>query len=288
MIPCGPVGPLENEMSREFKVTLNIPNISNMTSINVFGYPVSNAGCKADVEAAFSFITKKSNAHYMACANPHSLVVAEKDPLFKSALLSADILLPDGSGIILAAKVLKLPLSEKVAGSDFFREMNRLAQDHGRVRYYFLGASEDVLSLIKEKLAREYPRIEFAGFYSPPFKSEFSKEDNELMLSCIRKAQPDVLWVGMSAPKQEKWIYQNLNKLDVSFCGAIGAVFDYYAGTKKRSSDFWINLGLEWLPRFLAEPKRLWDRNLKSTPLFLYWLLKEKIKQIRITKHHNP
>ena len=264
---------------------MNIPDIINTPSVNIFGYPVSNAGCKTDVEVAFSFITKKTNAHYMACANPHSLVLAEKDPFFKKALLSVDILLPDGSGIILAAKVLKLPLTEKVAGTDFFLEMNRLAQDKGGVRYYFLGASDEILTLIKEKLAREYPRIEFAGFYSPPFKAEFTAEDNELMLAHIRNAKPDILWVGMSAPKQEKWIYQNLDRLDVPFCGAIGAVFDFYAGTKKRSSDFWINLGLEWLPRFLSEPKRLWDRNVKSTPIFLYWLLKEKIKQTCVPKH---
>jgi N-acetylglucosaminyldiphosphoundecaprenol N-acetyl-beta-D-mannosaminyltransferase len=256
-----------------------IPDILNTTSVDILGYRVSNAGCKRDVAEAFSYITKKENVHYMACANPHSLVVAEKDPFFKNALLSADILLPDGSGIILAAKVLKLPLSEKVAGSDFFLEMNRLAQDEGGVRYYFLGATDEVLTLIKEKLAREYPRIELVGFYSPPFKSEFSSEDNELILSRIRKAKPDVLWVGMSAPKQEKWIYQNLGKLEVPFCGAIGAVFDFYTGTKKRSSEFWIHLGLEWLPRFLSEPKRLWDRNMKSAPIFLYWLLKEKIRK---------
>ena len=266
---------------------MNTPDILKMTSVDILGYHVSNAGCKRDVADAFSFISKKANVRYMACANPHSLVVAEKDPLFKNALLSADILLPDGSGMILAAKVLKLPLSEKVAGSDFFLKMNRLAQDQGGVRYYFLGASDEVLTLIKDKLAQEYPRIELAGFYSPPVKSEFSAEDNELMLSLIRKAKPDVLWVGMSAPKQEKWIYQNLDKIDVPFCGAIGAVFDFYAGTKKRSSPFWIKLGLEWLPRFLREPRRLWERNLKSTPIFLYWIFREKVRKSAGVKYSN-
>jgi N-acetylglucosaminyldiphosphoundecaprenol N-acetyl-beta-D-mannosaminyltransferase len=263
-------------------------NIFSTTHVEIFGYGISNAGCKKDVANALSFMSEKTSTRYMACANPHSLVIAEKDPFFKKALLNADILLPDGSGIILAAKALKIPLSEKVAGTDFFLEMNRMAQEHGGIRYFFLGATDDVLNLIRIRLEHEYPHIEFTGSYSPPFRKDFSEEENELMLSCIRKARPDVLWVGLSAPKQEKWIYQNLNKLEVSFCGAIGAVFDYYAGTKKRSSDFWINLGLEWLPRFLAEPKRLWDRNLKSTPIFLSWILKEKIKQILILKHYNP
>ena len=80
---------------------------------------------------------------------------------------------------------------------------------------------------------------------------------------------------------QEKWIYENQSKLPVPFIVAIGTVFDFYAGTKKRSSDFWIKIGLEWLPRFLKEPRRLWERNLKSTPIFLWWIIKEKIKQIK-------
>jgi len=89
-----------------------------------------------------------------------------------------------------------------------------------------------------------------------------------------------VLWLGKTAPKQEKWIYENQSKLQVPFIAAIGAVFDFYAGTKNRSSDFWINVGLEWLPRFFKEPGRLWERNFKSTPIFLGWVMKEKIKQM--------
>ena len=129
-------------------------------------------------------------------------------------------------------------------------------------------------------MKQDFPAIEVCGTYSPPFKIEFSQEDNSAMISAVNNARPDVLWVGMTAPKQEKWIYENQSKLQVPFVGAIGAVFDFYAGTKKRSSDFWIKIGLEWLPRFLKEPRRLWERNLKSTPIFLWWVIKEKIKQI--------
>lgn len=96
------------------------------------------------------------------------------------------------------------------------------------------------------------------------------------MISAVNNARPHVLWVGMTAPKQEKWIYKNKAKLQVPFIGAIGAVFDFYAGTKERSSDFWIKMGLEWLPRFLKEPKRLWERNMKSTPIFLWRIIREK------------
>jgi len=250
-----------------------------MDSINLLEFKISAKGCFGDIKTAFDAIGSGENGRYMACANPHSIVTAFNDPVFKTALHGADVLLPDGSGILLAAKLLNLPLKEKVAGSDFFRECNRKADTIGGIRYFFLGSSEKVLKLITERLNREYPNILVCGTYSPPFKPEFSEKDNTAMVRAINDTRPDILWVGMTAPKQEKWIYANRDKLNVPFIGAIGAVFDFYAGTKQRSSDFWIKLGLEWLPRFLKEPKRLCERNLKSTPIFVWWIIREKLRK---------
>ncbi len=252
-----------------------------MSTTELFNYKISNRGCLGDIEAIFDFIGDGSRGRYMSCANPHSLVTSARDPLFEKALKSSDIILPDGTGIILAAKFLRLPIYTKVSGSDFFKECNKKAETLGKISYFFLGSSQKVLDLIKMRINREFPNIKVCGTYSPPFKKEFSKEDNIKMVEAVNEAKPDILWVGMTAPKQEKWIYQNKDRLDVPFIGAIGAVFDFYAGTKERASDFWINLGLEWLPRFLKEPKRLWERNLKSTPIFLWWILKEKIKTLK-------
>jgi N-acetylglucosaminyldiphosphoundecaprenol N-acetyl-beta-D-mannosaminyltransferase len=229
-----------------------------MSFLDLFGYQISNKGLAGDVNSALDFIKSGDSGHYMACVNPHSLTVAAKDNVFQQALKRADILIPDGTGIVIAAKILGLPCTEKVAGTDFFLGLSREANKRGGIRYFLA--------------------IEVCGTYSPPFKTEFSQEDNSAMISVINNARPDVLWIGMTAPKQEKWIYENRSKLQVPFIAAIGAVFDFYAGTKNRSSEFWIRIGLEWLPRFLKEPKRLWERNLKSTPIFLWWVMKEKIK----------
>lgn len=151
-------------------------------------------------------------------------------------------------------------------------------EECGGLRYFFLGSHDDVLSRICKKLSTEYPAIEVCGTYSPPYKEEFDDRDNEVMVDIINKAKPDVLWVGMTAPKQEKWIYQNKDRLSVPFIGAIGAVFDFYAGTIKRPSLIWRTLGLEWLGRFVREPRRMWTRNFVSTPIFMYWVLKEKLR----------
>lgn len=249
-------------------------------TIELFGYRISNQGLDADLNSVFQSINSRKKTCHMACANPHSLTVAAKDNIFQQALKRADILIPDGTGIIIAAKILGLPCIEKVAGTDFFLGLSREANNRGGVKYFFLGSSKKVLRLIKEKMKRNFPAIEVCGTYSPPFKTEFSQEDNSAMISAINNTRPDVLWIGMTAPKQEKWIYENQSKLQVPFIAAIGAVFDFYAGTKNRSSNFWIRIGFEWLPRFLKEPRRLWERNVKSTPIFLGWVMKEKIKQM--------
>ncbi len=252
-----------------------------MNSVDLFGYRISNRDLKGNIDTAMEMIGEwTGTTRYMACANPHSLVIASRDSVFQKALRKADMLLPDGSGIILAARILRLSIPGKIAGFDFFHGLSKLAQAHGGIRYFFLGSSPMVLEMIVSRINSEFPKIHICGTYSPPFKPEFSPSDNESMINAINSARPHVLWVGMTAPKQEKWIYNHLKYLRVPFAGAIGAVFDFYAGTKQRSSEFWIKMGLEWLPRFVREPGRLWERNLKSTPIFLGWIIREKLKII--------
>jgi N-acetylglucosaminyldiphosphoundecaprenol N-acetyl-beta-D-mannosaminyltransferase len=248
------------------------------STVSLFGYEICNGGVARQAELALSFVNGYDSGHYMACANPHSLVVASRDPTFREALRGASILLPDGAGIVLASRILGLPMKERIAGADFFLAVSEALNKQGGARYFFLGSTTRVLDLIVKRIAAEYPAITVCGTYSPPFRAEFSEEDNETMREAVNAANPDVLWVGMTAPKQENWIYSNRERLHVPLSAAIGAVFDFYAGTKRRSSPFWQRLGLEWLPRFLREPRRLWQRNLKSTPIFLFWVLREKAR----------
>lgn len=141
---------------------------------------------------------------------------------------------------------------------------------------FFLGASPQTLEKIKERAAKEYPNV-VVSVYSPPYKAVFATEDNQKMINEVNKVQPDVLFVGMTAPKQEKWVHTHQEKLDSLMICSIGAVFDFYAGTVIRPSKFWIDLKLEWLIRFLKEPKRLFRRNFISTPIFLWDLFLYKI-----------
>ncbi|RJP83689.1 MAG: glycosyltransferase [Desulfobacteraceae bacterium] len=248
-------------------------------TINLFGYSISNQGVLKDVVHALKTMDTSQKPFYMACVNPHSIVTAKKDPVFRKSLKTANLLIPDGIGIVWSSRFLNIPLEEKVAGSDFFSVFNKLAAQKTNLKYFFLGSNEVVLNLIRQRMARDFPSIDLCGTYSPPYKDEFDDGDNIKMVEAVNKAKPDVLWVGMTAPKQEKWIYVNHHQLDVPFIGAIGAVFDFFAGTKKRPSEFWIRIGLEWMPRFLKEPGRLWERNLKSSPIYIMWIIREKLRR---------
>ena len=246
---------------------------------SILGYPVSTLGLKGDVENAWRFVTSGERGRYMACANPHALVTAEQDSTFADSLRAADIVLPDGAGILVAGRILENRVHERVTGMEFFCGLSARAEAEGGVSYYFLGSTEAVLERIKARLAADYPSITVAGTLSPPFKDEFDEDDNATMIEAVNAVRPDVLWVGMTAPKQEKWIYQNRARLDVPFIGAIGAAFDFYAGTKKRAPAWVGRMGLEWLPRLVREPKRLWRRNLVSTPKFLYTVVAQRLSR---------
>lgn len=207
--------------------------------------------------------------------NAHSYNTALKDPLFADALLKGDVLIPDGASIVPAFKWLRNEKIERIAGWDLFLyEMNKLNEKGGTC--FFLGSSEDTLNKIVAKAAQQFPNLKVAT-YSPPYQPKFTSDENEAMIAAVNRAQPDLLWIGMTAPKQEKWAYKHLNQLEVNGpIGTIGAVFDFFAGNVQRAPIAWQEKGLEWLYRLLKEPKRMWRRYIIGNTLFLWNVLKEK------------
>lgn len=207
--------------------------------------------------------------------NPHSWVTAEEDDDFKQALLSSDGLIPDGTGIVLAAAWLTGSQISKMAGADLHQMvLEQLHRTSGSV--FYLGSSIDTLTHITARMNTEFPRIR-VGTFSPPYRATFSDAETEEMIEAVNKFRPDVLFVGMTAPKQEKWIAANRHRLHARFISGIGAVFGFYAGTAARPPQWMIRLGLEWLGRLIREPRRMWKRNFVSTPKFLYQILKLKL-----------
>lgn len=207
--------------------------------------------------------------------NVHCFNTAQNDPVYTKALLESDVLLPDGIGIVIALNFLYDTKLKKIAGYDLFIfELNRLNSSKGKC--FFLGSSEKVLNLIKRRIQKEYPDIK-AGYYSPPFKDHFSDADNQAMITAVNASSPDVLFVGMTAPKQEKWAAEHFNYLNVGHLCCIGAVFDFYATTVNRSPQWMIKAWLEWFYRLIKEPRRLWPRYIIGNTKFIFWVIKKKI-----------
>ena len=245
-------------------------------TVEVLGFPVTTLPKDACLQQISRWIDAGDRGRCLVCANPHSLVVARRDPLFGEAILRADLVVPDGIGVVLATRLSGAGLGERITGSDIFLGLSRTLDKRGG-SVFFLGSTGENLARIVVRLQVDFPGVTVAGSYAPPFKAEFSDADNEAMVAAVNSARPDVLWVGMTAPKQEKWIQQHRHLLDVRFIAAIGAVFDFYTGRVQRSHPLFQRLGLEWLPRLLQEPRRLWRRNLVSNPLFVLQVLKERL-----------
>ena len=218
--------------------------------------------------------------------NAHSFNTAKKDQLFADALTNGDVLIPDGVSIVKACKWIKAKSQpkERIAGWDLFSfEMEKLERESEELRtkneeskiVMFMGSSQKVLDLIMKRAAVDYPHLKVMT-YSPPYKPEFSDEDNKAIIDAINAANPDLLWIGMTAPKQEKWTYSHWNELNIHcHVGTIGAVFDFFAGTVERAPIWWQEQGLEWLYRLIKEPKRMWRRYIIGNSLFLWNMTKE-------------
>jgi N-acetylglucosaminyldiphosphoundecaprenol N-acetyl-beta-D-mannosaminyltransferase len=244
---------------------------------NILGYPVDTSSITSCVSDIYSFIAKSAK-RWFACINPHSYAVALRDPSFSKALLAADWLVPDGIGVVYASRWLGGHIRERVTGSDVFFGLSERMNTDGGMSVFFLGSSEETLTKIRARMAYDYPNIRIVGSLSPPFKPFYTDEEICEMIDSVNSVSPDVLWVGLTAPKQEKWIAENIHRLDIKFAGAIGAVFDFYTGKIKRSHPLFQKLGLEWLPRLIQEPRRLWSRMFVSAPIFVWHVIRQRFK----------
>lgn len=248
----------------------------------MLGYAVDSSSADVCVKSVFAHLQsakdESSRLLWLACFNPHSYAVSRADSCFSEALRDADWLIPDGAGVLLASRILGGQIRERVTGPDVFYKLSVRMNQAGGHKVFFLGSTEDTLATIAINMQHDFPNVVVAGTYSPPFKAEYSETELGEMISAVNAAQADVLWVGMTAPKQEKWIHQNRHLLNVKFAAAIGAAFDFYAGNVKRAHPTFQKFGLEWFPRLLQQPRRLWRRTFISAPIFLWNVFKERCR----------
>jgi len=200
-----------------------------------------------------------SPAKVINTISPNSYGLSTKDKLFEACLKNSDYLVLDGVYFALASILLKGENIKKNQGPDVFDYFINKAQING-MKVFFLGSKPETLCKIELRLKKEYPRVQ-SNFYSPPFKSDFNEEDNRKMVDAINQFNPDIVFVGMTCPKQEKWSIKHKNVLNAGLIIGIGNVFDWFAGTQKSISPIWYKLRIAWLVRIFLRPE-IFKRNI--------------------------
>lgn len=202
--------------------------------------------------------------------SPNSYGIATNDVEFREALKSTDYLVLDGVYFALSSLMLQCKNIKRNQGPDVFYHFMKRSEKEKR-SVFFLGSTEDTLNLIKTNAALLYPNVR-VGTLSPPFKSEYSDDENIRIIDKINLFKPDILFIGMTCPKQEKWAVKNKYKLETNLIISIGNVFDWFAGTQKPIKPIWFKLRLGWLVRIIIRPE-IFKRNIKNQLKFFWDLL---------------
>ncbi|MDI6704120.1 MAG: WecB/TagA/CpsF family glycosyltransferase [bacterium] len=243
--------------------------------VNIMGIDIDSIGFEEAIERIEGFISQRS-IHYIVTPNVDHLIKLQKDEEFREIYKNASMVLPDGVPLLWAGRFLGTPLKEKVSGSDLFPALCKVSSEKG-YRLFFLGSTDHVLKKVCKILKSRYPNLKITGAYAPSFKIMENKKENEEIIRMIKSKRPDILFVGLGAPKQERWIYRNLKRINVPVSIGIGISFDYMAGEIRRAPKWMQRIGLEWFYRLLQEPKRLWKRYLIDDMKFFYYILLQKL-----------
>ena len=245
-------------------------------TVNILGTGFSRVNMENVLKVIEEYIGKNEKVQ-VCVANAYSLVLMQEDEEFKNITNSARLVVSDGKPVIWISRLYGEPIPERVAGPDLVYEFSKISAKKG-YRLFFLGSNPVTLGKMVQNLKKIFPSLRVAGVYSPPFKKQFSEREDEKMMALINRVKPDVLFVGLGAPKQERWIWEHKEKLRVPVSIGIGAAFDFIAGTVKRAPKWMQKYGLEWFFRLFQEPGRLWKRYLIGNPIFIWLVVKEFIK----------
>lgn len=231
-----------------------------MSRMKFMNTEIDNLTMQEALQAIDELIKKNINA-YVVTPNVDHIVQLETNKELQKVYKNASLILTDGKPLLWIAKWYGTPIKEKISGSDLFPLLCKMAAEKGYTMF-FLGAAEGVAAKAAENLMKRYKGLQVVGTYSPPYGFEKNPDEMDKIKAMIRKANPDILIVGLGCPKQEKFIYYNREELGVPISLGLGASFDFEAGNVKRAPKWMADHGLEWLFRITQDPKRMAKRYL--------------------------
>jgi N-acetylglucosaminyldiphosphoundecaprenol N-acetyl-beta-D-mannosaminyltransferase len=246
----------------------------------IFGLNFVNLTMNESCELLAECSKSKNRFYSIFTPNAQMTVDAIANESFMGVLKKADFLLPDGISIVIASKILNIPLKCKVSGSTFFQKGCGYLSTIG-AKIFLLGAADGVAEKAYLNLKKKYPNLNNVQYYSPPLGFENDKNENFKIIEMLKESTADVLFVAMSNGRGEKWIIENKDKYQIPVSIQVGAAFDFAAGLKSIPPEIIKKIGLAWLWRLIHEPKRLWRRYFFEDSKILFYIIKEKINQIK-------
>ncbi len=245
--------------------------------INILGSKISLLDIAAVTKIMDQWIQSRQDAcRQIVVTGFHGIWEGYKDFELKKVLNSADIWVPDGIAPVAIARLKGYKKVCRTPGSEIMTSFFELANLKGYSSYFY-GDTEDTLEKLKLNLMQKYPLHRIAGLYSPPFRSLTKQEDMDIIKE-INDKEPDIVWVGLGAPKQDRWAFEHKKKLKAKIVIGVGAAFGFLAGKTKRVPKWIGDAGFEWLWRFIIEPKKLWRRDIIDGPQFLMQVALELLK----------
>lgn len=239
-------------------------------TFSVLGVNVSAVQIPDVVARMRQWIERRNPGHFIAATGMHGVMEAHHDPGFREILNASDLVVPDGAPLVWLARLKGHGIRRRVYGPDLLLAFCETCRNLP-VRHFFYGGEAGVAENLAQQLADRFPGLKIAGTYSPPFRPLTPGEDEEIARA-INDAAPDVVWVGIGTPKQERWMFEQRGRISAPVLVGVGAAFDFHSGRKKQAPRWMRENGLEWSYRLLQEPRRLWRRYILYGTEFVFWV----------------
>jgi N-acetylglucosaminyldiphosphoundecaprenol N-acetyl-beta-D-mannosaminyltransferase len=233
---------------------------------NILGVGVSAINVPIALDVIDDWIARR-DPHYVCVTGVHGVMESQRDERLRRIHNGAGLVTPDGMPLVWLSRLYGQRHVDRVYGPDLMLALCERSVQTG-YRHFFFGGAEDVPQLLAQRLCHRFPGLQVAGSYSPPFRPLTEDEDAQIV-EMINTAQPDIVWVGLSTPKQERWMAAHVGWLEAPVLLGVGAAFDFHTGRVKQAPRWIQRSGLEWCFRLATEPKRLWRRYLVNNPLFI-------------------
>ena len=256
-----------------------LPAAADVRARDLLGVPIAMTDYEQAMDVMDGMIARRERGSVCAVA-VHALTVAHKEPEMKRALLGSTLVVPDGMPLVWAANLLGENLPQRVYGPELMRRYNQRCAAQGHRVWLYGGRDQGHLVQLALRLRQRHDGIKIVGGYAPPFRS-LTGEEEDALAEQINQARPDVLWVGIGVPKQEKWMAHMRDKLDVPVMCAVGAAFDFHAGRISQAPSWMQDRGLEWTYRIAQEPRRLLPRYLYYNPRFMLAFARQFVREHR-------